>query len=166
MQVKESSKLPGVRLFIPDVFTDFRGDYVMLYNRREYGLDMEFVEDCISTSRRNVLRGMHEDPICHKLITVLHGTIFYVVLDARLGVWESFILSGENHYVIYKPPQYAAGFLALTDDVCFSYKQSAYYDPNRQKTYSYQAYNIPWPLTGKPLLSERDHEAAEVLKAR
>lgn len=160
MQVKESAKLPGVKLYIPDVFVDFRGDYVMLYNRREYGLDMEFVEDCISTSRKGVLRGMHEDPMCHKLITVLHGTIFYVVLDARSGTWESFILSGRNRHIIYKPPQYAAGFLALTDDTIFHYKQSSYYDPSRQHTYAWNGYGIPWPLSGEPLMSERDHEAA------
>ena len=160
MLVKQSDRLPGVRIFVPDQFEDFRGKYVMMYNKQEYGLPVDFVEDCVSTSRKGTLRGFHIDPICHKLISVLHGQIYYIVLDVETGIWESFILTGDDFMAIYKPPQYAAGFLALTDDVVFHYKQSEYYYPARQKTYPWNGYGIPWPVLGEPILSERDREAA------
>lgn len=168
MQI-EKTNLEGVLLIKPDVFEDFRGQYVMVFNRREYlspsGSVIQegyFVEDCVSTSHKGVLRGIHADFACHKLMSVLHGEIYYVVVDClesspTFGKWQSFILSDKNHYQIYKPAKYGAGFLALTDDVVFHYKQSAFYDPKRQVTFLWNdpRFNIFWPVKD-PILSERD----------
>ena len=150
-------KLPGVKLICPDIHEDFRGSYVMTYNAREYAeLNFAPVENCISISSKGVLRGIHVDPECNKLIYVTHGRIYYVVVDLATGEYENHILSGGNHVQIFKPKQYGAGFLALTDDVVFCYMQDRYYDPSRQKTFAWDRFpNIWWP-TKNPILSERD----------
>lgn len=158
------TKLEGVLLIRPDIFEDHRGDYVMVYNKKEYadlGITCEFVEHCISTSRKGVLRGLHADYECDKLISVLHGAIYYILADmqAEKPQWESFILSDRNHWQIFKPARYAAGFLALEDNTVFFYAQSNYYDPQRQKTYPYNdaKAGIWWPSSpGGYIISQRD----------
>lgn len=160
----QTTSLDGVLLIEPDVFTDHRGDYCMLYNEKLYEtLGVKFVEVDISTSRRGVVRGIHVDPKCRKLISVLHGEIYYVVADVEegsptFGKWQSFILSDRNRRQVFKPPKYGAGFLALTDDVVFYYMQSEYYDPSRQRTYMWNdpKLGIWWPVQN-PILSQRDN---------
>lgn len=154
----EKTTLEGVKLVKPEVFEDFRGRYVTITNEKEY--PWKFLEHCISTSSKGVLRGIHLDPDCDKLLTVMHGAIYYVVVDVDTGQWESFILSGENHYQILKPRKYGAGFLALTNNAVFYHANSEHYDPRRQKTFRWDEprFNIYWPISS-PILSERDKHA-------
>ena len=51
-------------IFEPDVFADERGYFKETYSRDKYralGLHDTFVQDNISRSQRNVIRGMHYD---------------------------------------------------------------------------------------------------------
>jgi len=164
MEVIESQKLPGVKLIVPDVHEDHRGDYVMLYREDlpPYSEMPRFVEHCVSTSRKGVLRGIHADYECDKLIEVLHGEIYYVVVDCletspTFSRVESYILSGRNHHQVFKPARYGTGFLALTDDVVFHYLQSQPYDERRQVTWRWDdpRLKVWWP-TRLPILSKRD----------
>ena len=163
MKVTPSAKLPGVLIIEPEVHPDLRGDYVMVYNEKEYaqhGMG-PFVEHCISTSRFGTLRGLHGDFGCDKLLQCLHGELWYVLADPQTFLWESFVLTGRNHLQLYKPRQYLGGLLALTDDAVFAYAQSEYYDPGRQVTVGFNSgrFNIAWPM--KPtFLSRRDEKAA------
>ena len=66
------------RLFYPDVFPDDRGFFKELYSRRKYaalGLSDDFVQESVSFSSRNVLRGLHCDPEMSKLVQVLRGKV-------------------------------------------------------------------------------------------
>lgn len=161
------TQLDDVLLIKPDIFEDFRGDYVMTYNQRLYpkpGIGVGFVEEDISMSTKGVLRGIHYSPSCWKLNQCLYGRLYYVVVNCdekhpEFGKWQAFILSDKNHYQLFKHPRYASGFLVLSDHAVFHYMQSEYYDPENpnQKTFKWDdpRFNIWWP-TKDPILSQRD----------
>ncbi len=161
------TQLDDVLLIKPDIFEDFRGDYVMTYNQglyRKTGIAIDFVEEDVSTSTKGVLRGIHYSPSCWKLNQCLYGRLYYVVVNCdekhpEFGKWQSFILSDKNHYQLFKHPMYGSGFLVLSDHAVFHYMQSEYYDPENpnQKTFKWDdpRFNIWWP-TKDPILSQRD----------
>lgn len=161
----------GARLLTPDVFDDERGFFKELYSRSKYqafGITDEFVQDNVSVSARNVVRGLHGDPQNSKLVNVLRGKAWDVVVDIRKESptylsWESFELSADNHAQLYIPKGCLHGFLALTDDVVFIYKNSALYDPQREFAYRWDspALAITWPLTTPPIMSPKDQSAPE-----
>ena len=159
----ESKKLPGVIIVQPDVLLDPRGDYTMIFNEQlyaEHGIKGPFVEHCISTSKFGTIRGLHADYACNKLLQVLHGAVFYVLLDLQTSQWEGFTLSARNRLQLYKPAKYASGLLALTDDALFVYYQDHYYDPRRQQSWRWddERFSIHWPLH-PIIISERDEKA-------
>jgi len=159
------SELRGVRLMRLDIFEDHRGQYIESYNKGRYysnGMDIEFVQDDISVSSKNVLKGIHGDFETWKLITCFYGKFYLVVVDCRqdldsFGRWESFVLSGENGLQVLVPPGYGNGHLILSDQAVFHYKQSTYYHPKKQFSYRYDdaRFNIWWPSV-TPILSRRD----------
>jgi dTDP-4-dehydrorhamnose 3,5-epimerase len=75
--------------------------------------------------------------------------------------WEGFELSEDNHRQLYIPKGFAHGFLALTDNVIFSYKHGALYDPAREGAIRWNdpALGIAWPLAGEPVISAKDRAA-------
>lgn len=164
MQVEKIS-LDGVLLIKPDVFEDHRGQYVQTYAQEEYrraGVSASFVEDDISVSLRNVLRGIHGDAKTWKLVSCLHGSFYLAVVDCReghesFGRWASFTLSEQNRHQVLIPPGFGNGHVVLSDQAIFHYKQSEYYDPKRQFTYLWNdpRFDIPWPVKD-PILSRRD----------
>ncbi len=164
------TKLDGVLLIKPDIFKDSRGSFTEVYNKKLYaqnGIILDFVEDDYSISSKNVLRGLHGDRKTWKLVDCARGEIYLVVLDAiegspQYGEWEAFNISDSNHWHVLIPPQFGAGYLALTDEVAFHYKQSEYYDRQGQFSIRYDdpRFKIKWPVQN-PILSERDGGAAE-----
>ena len=159
------TKLPGVLHIKLDVFEDHRGQYVETYNEalyHEYGIDVKFVQDDISTSARHVLRGIHGDQETWKLISCLYGKFYLVVVDcdpssARFRQWQSFVLSDTNHHQILVPPKYGNGHLVLSESAIFHYKQNTYYNPKGQFTYVWDDPDLKiwWPVRN-PILSQRD----------
>ncbi len=138
MQVNETN-LPGVLLITPRLFKDDRGFFYESFNVNryaQYGLTKPFVQDNISRSARNVVRGLHYQ-LNHpqaKLVSVLCGAVLDVVVDVRkgsptFGQYFSTELNDENHAQVYIPEGYAHGFVSLTEGVDFSYKCTDYYDP-------------------------------------
>lgn len=165
----EKTKLDGVLLIKPDIWEDFRGQYVETYNKELYaqhGINVDFVCDDASTSYRNVLRGVHTDSKCYKLISCGYGRFYFMVLNydkesPQFGQWESFILTAENRWQVLVPPKFGNGHLALTDQIMFCYKQSEYYDPSRQESIRFDdpRFNMWWPVKD-PILSPRDEGKA------
>lgn len=161
----EDTKLAGVKLIKPDVHADIRGCNVALYTRRLYeekGIHLDFVEDKISVSKKNVLRGIHGDADTWKLITCSFGKVFLVVVNCdeaspQFGLWESFVLSGENFWQVLVPPKFGNGHVVLSDSAIFHYKWSAYYDLDNQFSYKYNdpRFNIDWPVKD-PIVIGRD----------
>lgn len=159
------TKLEGVLMIKPYVFEDHRGEFVETYNRQLYaenGIDVDFVQDDISISTRNVLRGIHGDSVTHKLLSCLHGKLYFVVVNCDteskdFGKWQSFILSDVSRIQVLVPPKHGNAYLVLSDVATFHYKQSTYYDRSKQFTYKWDdpQLNIWWPIKN-PTLSERD----------
>jgi dTDP-4-dehydrorhamnose 3,5-epimerase len=168
LQTRDTT-LAGARLFFPDVYADERGFFKETYSTAKYralGLEDTFVQDSVSFSHRNVIRGLHGDLEMSKLITVLRGAIWDAIVDVRRESptflrWEGFELSERNHVQLYIPKGFAHGFLALTEDVVFSYKHGALHDPTREFAYRWNdpTFAIAWPLTGEPILSAKDAAA-------
>jgi dTDP-4-dehydrorhamnose 3,5-epimerase len=139
MQV-ERLPLQGAKLLSLPVFTDSRGYFKEMFSSPRYraaGITDDFVQDNVSVSHRGVLRGLHGDFRMSKLVGVLVGEAFDVIVDVRPGSptrghWHSLTLRAAEHLQIYVPAGFLHGFFALSDDVLFLYKQSALYDPSTE----------------------------------
>src|SRR4051812_13011132 len=118
------TKFPEVLIIEPRVFPDARGTFFESFNAREFaglGITQQFVQDNQSTSRKNVVRGLHyqiEQPQ-GKLIRIVTGSAFDVAVDLRqssptFGQWEGVELSAENRRMLWIPAGFAHGFLALS----------------------------------------------------
>ena len=159
------TNLKGVLLIKLDVFEDFRGEYIEIYNEalcNEKGIDVKFIQDDISVSTRNVLRGIHGDNCTWKLISCLYGRFYLVVVNCDkqsedFRKWQSFVLSDSNRLQVLVPPKYGNAHLVLSDMAIFHYKQSTYYEPSKQFTYRWDdpRFNIWWPVNN-PIISQRD----------
>lgn len=159
------TKLEGVLLIKPSVFEDHRGFYLEIYNEklyRESGIDVKFVEDDISVSSEHVLRGIHGDSETWKLISCLHGRFYLVVVNcdtdsSNFGHWESFVLSEYNRHQVLVPPKFGNGHLVLSKRAIFHYKQSSFYHPTGQFTYTWNDSRLDlwWPIK-TPIVSMRD----------
>ena len=110
--------LNDARLFVPDVYEDDRGFFKETYSTRKYhelGLLDEFVQDSLSHSSRDVIRGLHGDRRMSKLVQCLHGRVWDVIVDLRADSptyrrWQGFILTEHNHLQLYVPRGSSTGF--------------------------------------------------------
>ncbi len=161
--------LPEVLILEPRVFGDERGFFLESYNQRVFreaaGIDANFVQDNHSRSARNVLRGLHYQlkQAQGKLVRVVAGEVFDVAVDLRrssprYGRWAGLHLSAENKRMLWIPAGFAHGFLALRDATEVLYKTTDYYAPEYERCVLWNDpdIGIDWPLTGVPLISEKD----------
>jgi len=167
--VKET-ELPGVLVVQPRVFTDDRGFFLETHQAVRYeaaGIVGTFVQDNFSRSRRGTLRGLHfQEPKAQgKLVQVLRGTVFDVVVDVRrgsptFGRWFGMELSGDVPQQIWIPPGFAHGFCVTSDVADFHYKCTAFYAPDAERSIRWNdpALGIAWPVP-EPLLSAKDAAA-------
>jgi dTDP-4-dehydrorhamnose 3,5-epimerase len=161
--------LKDTRLIMPDVFRDERGFFKETYSSAKYhalGIDDVWLQDNVSRSIRNTIRGMHGDPRMAKLVQALHGSVWDVIVDMRQSSptyrkWEAFELTAEDHRQLYVPAGFLHGFLAQSDDVILMYKQSALYDPSQEFAINWRdpTLAIAWPLDGEPIVSPKDAAA-------
>ncbi len=166
MQVHKTD-LPGLLLIEPKVFGDERGHFFEIYSQRtwgEAGLEPKFIQDSLSFSQKNVLRGLHfQSPRWQaKLVYVTRGKICDVVLDIRLGSptfgrWQSFELSDANKRQLYIPEGLAHGFCTLSPEAQIQYKFNEFYYPEDEYRIAWNdpALAISWPTTD-PILSAKD----------
>ena len=167
MQVVPTA-LPDVLLIEPRVFEDPRGFFLESYNRRafaEAGIDVEFVQDNHSRSRRGVLRGLHYQ-IEHaqgKLVRVIEGEVFDVAVDLRrasptFGRHVALTLGAADKRMLFIPPGFAHGFLVVSDAAQFLYKTTDYWYPEHERTLLWRdpALGIAWPADVEPVLAAKD----------
>jgi|SRR5579862_6467739 len=163
----ERLPLAGALILTPQIFTDDRGFFAELFATARYaghGITDTFVQDNLSHSRRDVVRGLHGAASTSKLVQVLAGEAYDVIVDARsdsstYGRWYGVHLRASEHRQIYVPQGFLHGFQALSDEVVFLYKQSALYDPatERAAIWNDPELGIDWPLDGRaPILSAKD----------
>jgi dTDP-4-dehydrorhamnose 3,5-epimerase len=160
----------GLLLIEPKVFGDARGFFLETWNQQRYrecGLDVNFVQDNLSFSRRGTLRGLHfQNPSPQgKLVSVLQGEVFDVAVDIRrssptFGRWHGVALSGENKRQFFIPPGFAHGFLVVSETAMFHYKCTCFYSQKDEQAIRWNDpdLGIQWPA-GSPVLSEKDAKA-------
>jgi dTDP-4-dehydrorhamnose 3,5-epimerase len=165
-----STELPGVIVIEPRVYQDSRGHFIETWNRARYaeaGLPSDFVQDNLSFSTRGVLRGLHlQHPHPQgKLIHVLHGEVFDVAVDVRVGSptfgrWVGETLSAGNRRQIYVPPGFAHGFAVTGDSALVVYKCTEGYRPQCELSLKWDdpVLAIRWPVA-EPVVSGKDSDA-------
>jgi dTDP-4-dehydrorhamnose 3,5-epimerase len=169
MKVIET-ELAGVLVIEPQVFEDSRGSFFEAYQHSRYsdaGIGAPFVQDNVVKSERHVLRGLHlQNPYGQgKLVQALGGEIFDVAVDVRLDSptfrqWTSVTLSDTNHRQIFVPPEFAHGYVVLSDGALVSYKTTDVYTPEAELAVVWNdpEIGIDWPVAD-PVLNERDATA-------
>ena len=181
METKDLSfnklKLGNVFEIVPRLHEDKRGYFRETYNRelfKKLGITDEFVQDNHSYSRnRGTLRGLHFqlEPMAQaKLVRVIRGAVFDVAVDIQTGSpnygkWVGVTLTREMGNQLYVPAGFAHGFLTLEDDTEVSYKVSAHYSAEHDRTIRYDdpAIGIEWPDLGAEfILSTKDSGACSL----
>jgi dTDP-4-dehydrorhamnose 3,5-epimerase len=163
--------IDGLLVIQPKVFSDERGYFFESFRKdvlTRTGVDVEFVQDNISKSKINTVRGLHYQVGKNtqgKLCQVISGKVLDVALDIRFnsptfGKHFSLELSEENHTMMWIPPGFAHGFSVLSDEAVFLYKCTAYYSKQDERSIKYNDsdLNIDWKITN-PVVSEKDLQA-------
>jgi dTDP-4-dehydrorhamnose 3,5-epimerase len=168
-----SSHLSDVKLLRPQRHVDNRGFFSEAYSKRAYaeiGVTNEFLQDNHSLSRRKgVVRGLHfqTPPFAQaKLVRVLRGSIFDVVVDIRANSPTysrhiATVLSAEDWNQIFIPAGFAHGFCTLLPDTEILYKVDSYYSPahDRGIRWNDPALDIAWPVAEQEAeLSDKDRK--------
>ena len=175
----ETSPLPGVFSFVPDLIEDERGFFYESYSPRlleALGRCPSFVQENVSRSRRDVVRGLHyqlEPAAQGKLIRAVIGEVFDVCVDLRkgspaFGRWHATTLSEENRRRLWVPPGLAHGFCVVSDVAEIVYSVTAPYVPALERTvlWSDPALAIPWPVSSeRAVLSGKDAAALPLAEA-
>ena len=151
-------------IITPDIYRDYRGEYTEIYNEEQFSNELnkfKFVQDDISLSYKNVLRGFHGDDRTWKLISCLYGRFQFVVIDYRpdsptFKKSMSMVLDDKLRQQVLVPPEFGNAHLCLSDTCLFHYKQTSYYTgAENQFTISWKQFN-GWAIDN-PILSERDN---------
>lgn len=164
----EHTEIEGLKIIHPTVFEDERGYFFESYHQqklKELGLNETFVQDNLSKSSKNVLRGLHfqNPPFAQgKLVQVIRGSVLDVAVDIRkdsktYGQHFSIVLSDQNKLLFFLPAGFAHGFLTLEDHTIFSYKCTNYYNKESEGSIQWNDPDLPidWNVDS-PIISEKD----------
>ncbi len=165
-------ELAGLKLVEPKVFGDARGQFLETWNAQRYaaaGIPGPFVQDNLSRSRRNTVRGLHwQNPNAQgKLVSVVAGAVWDAVVDIRrasttFGRWFGIELSADNRRQLWVPPGFAHGFAVLSEYADFAYKVTGPYSPKDEHVLRWDdpAVGIDWKIgRADAILSARDADA-------
>ena len=170
MKVQQTN-IEGVYIIEPMLHGDERGYFMESFSERDFeaqtGLNVRFVQDNESRSRKGVLRGLHfqKEPYAQaKLVRVVHGKVLDVAVDIRpesptFGKYVATELSAENHRQMFIPKGFAHGYVVLEDDTVFQYKCDEYYHPEAEGGIAWNdpQIAIDWGVAeNEVILSEKD----------
>jgi len=159
--------IPGAFIVEPRVFPDNRGQFFETWRLNEYekaGLEGPFLQDNLSYSHKNVVRGLHYEvgEPQGQMVTVVLGRVFDVIVDLRgdsptFGRHEAVMLDDSRPQQVYMPPGIAHGFCVLSERAILHYKSTRYYRPESQRGIRWNDPDlaIDWPCDA-PVMSERD----------
>ena len=172
------TEIPEVLILEPKVIGDERGFFLESYNKKVFrdvtGLDVEFVQDNHSKSKRGVLRGLHyqiQQPQ-GKLVRAIAGEVFDVAVDLRrsspsFGRGVTFRLDAGSKRMAWIPPGFAHGFFVVSEQAEFVYKTTDFYAPEHERTLLWNdpVLGIHWPLRGEPTLADKDRRGTPLNSA-
>lgn len=163
------TRIPDVKIVEPRVFEDERGYFFEAFREsvfQESGIDEHFVQDNVSKSYKNTVRGLHyqiENPQA-KLVQCLKGTILDVAVDLRhdsrsFGNFVAIKLSDVSKRMLYVPKGFAHGFSVLSDEAIVSYKCSDYYNQAGERGVRWDdpQIRVNWDIE-RPILSDKDRK--------
>ena len=170
----KSLSIPEVILVEPKVFSDVRGYFLESFKASDFllkNIPSSFVQDNLSFSRQDVIRGMHfqkKPKEQGKLVSVIKGRVLDVAVDLRkesptFMKWIAVELSDKQHNMLYIPEGFAHGFLSLTDEVYLAYKCTKEYDSRLDAGVRWDDpdIGIEWPVN-KPVVSEKDQHLPNI----
>lgn len=158
------TKIKDLLIIKKETYNDYRGFLRELY--KEKSLSKKFIFDILSSSKKNVIRGLHlqKNNSQGKYVTVLKGKAFDVAVDLRknsktFGKHVSIILSSDQNISFYIPEGFAHGFCALEDNTIVHYKCTKYRDAKTEIgiIWNDPSLNIKWPIK-KPIISKKDKQ--------
>ena len=166
-------ELNGIYLIKPKIFRDSRGYFYEAYHQKklaEQGIEVHFVQDNVSFSYKNTIRGLHFQRHPHeqaKLVSVRSGRVFDVVVDIRTdsptyGKWLGFELTSDSHEMLLISKGFAHGFCVLSETAEFEYKCSSFYEPGSEGSLFWNdpELAIEWPISPEnAILSDKDKAA-------
>jgi dTDP-4-dehydrorhamnose 3,5-epimerase len=170
------------------VYSDERGLLIETWNEARYvelGIVGPFVQDLVSITVSSGLRGLHlQHPKPQgKLVRVLSGSIYDVVVDVRVGsptfgrhvcvllegFSQSTILLRDMHVSrkielvsqqLWVPPGFAHGFFVLGGPAVVEYKCTAAHDPSGKVVLNWRDIGIEWPVGSRwAIMSQDDRDA-------
>lgn len=160
-----NNKFSEVFVYDADMFRDYRGDIWTTYKKKTFPLNLDFIHDKYSSSRKNVIRGIHGDYKTWKMVSCLHGELYFVVVDNRPESetylqWDWMMLDSKERKQVLLPPGFGNGFCVLSEESVFSYKlayDGDYSDVDQQFTLKWNdpRVSIDWPIKD-PILQARD----------
>jgi len=163
------AEIPDIKIIELDTFPDNRGYFFETYHEQRYknkGLSSTFLQDNVSYSKQNVLRGLHfqqKNPQ-GKLIMPIVGQIYDVAVDIRtnsptFGKWVGVSLSENHPRQLFLPEGFAHGFCVISQYAIVHYKCTNFYDPgdNCGIIWNDPDIAIDWPIE-KPIVSQRDNQ--------
>lgn len=165
--------IPGAWEITPQLHADPRGLFFEWLTDRGFtaftGHRFDVRQANCSVSSAGALRGLHFaqlPPSQAKYVTCLHGSVFDVVIDIRVGSptyghWASVLLDDRDRRSVYISEGLAHGFLALQDNSTVMYLCSTEYDPQREHTIcaTDPALAIDWPVVDGVALRMSDRDA-------
>ena len=167
--IQESTEINGVYILTPSVSEDTRGNIWTSFLKGDVERllpdDLFFKHDKFSTSKHNVLRGIHGDTKSWKLVTCVYGEIQQVVIDMRKDSptykkWQDFIISKDNQQLILIPPNMGNAYYVNISEAVYHYKlayNGDYIDADEQFSVRWNdnTIGINW-TSDNPILSNRD----------
>jgi dTDP-4-dehydrorhamnose 3,5-epimerase len=158
--------LPGLTAIQSRHLADRRGSFTKIFHAELYekaGLRLPLVEEYISISHKNVIRGLHFQlpPRDHaKLVYCASGRLLDVVVDLRAnspnyGQAASMELSESSGSILYVPSGLAHGFASLTDHCVMVCAMTSVYSAEHDAGIRWDSFGFSWPVQA-PILSDRD----------
>ena len=156
------TKIKDLLILKNKIYSDKRGFFKEVF--KEKNLNIKFIFDCFSYSKKNTLRGMHIQlkKSQAKMITVVNGKILDVVVDLRknsktFGNSFSIVISDKSDFSLFIPAGLAHGFLCVSNKCTVYYRCSNYQNKDSERTliWNDRDINIKWPIKD-PILSKKD----------
>lgn len=146
-------ELPGVRIVHRAQHVDNRGYFSETWKMTDDGMRGTYRQLNTAVSTQYVVRGMHRQDQ-YKLVMPAYGRIFDVAVEPETGKWFGVELDSTLGLLI--PPQYAHGYMALTDNAIVQYIVDMPYNKEIEENFKWNGYTIQWPNAIEPILSEKD----------
>ena len=145
--------LPGLKIGMHITYPDNRGSFHEAWKTSTDGMRGTFRQLNQAISTRGVLRGLHRADQS-KLVMPITGKIFDVAVNVDTKEW--FAVELDKNSALFIPPQYAHGYLVLSDEAIVQYIVDGPYDTSKEESFLWDSFGINWPLTTTPILSKKD----------